>query len=142
MGLFGDRWTSLFVNHASDYVYTHVQVDQSTDSAIAAKEAFERNMAQVGVTVKRYHADNGIFASRGFVSHVEQSNQHIEYCGVGAHFQNGIAENAIKIGTSNARTMLLHAMYRWPEVITANLWSFAVVLADWNRNHFRIRKNV
>ena len=132
---------TVFVDYASDYVYTHFQVDQSTESAIAAKEAFERNMAQVGVTVKRYHADNGIFASRGFVSHVEQSNPHIEYCGVGAYFQNGIAENAIKIGTGNARTMLLHAMYRWPEVITANLWPFAVALADWNRNHFRIRKN-
>ena len=138
-----DKFTAgtVFVDHASDYVYTHYQIDQTTDSAIAAKEAFERNMAQVGVTVKRYHADNGIFASKGFVRHVESSNQHVEYCGVGAHFQNGIAENAIKINTGNGRAMLLHAMYRWPEVIKANLWPFAVALADWNRNHFRIRKD-
>ena len=79
-----DKFTAgtVFVDHSSDHVYTHFQLDQTTDSAIAAKEAFERNMAQVGVTVKRYHTDNGIFASKGFVSHVKASNQHIEYCGV------------------------------------------------------------
>ena len=98
-------------------------------------------MAKMGATMKRYHADNGIFASKGFVEHVEASNQHIDYCGVGTHFQNGIAENGIKISTDNARTMLLHAMYRWPEVIKANLWPFAVSLANWNRDHFRIRKD-
>ena len=132
---------TVFVDHASDFVFTHFQVDQTTDSAIEAKEAFERRMAQMGVVVRNYHADNGIFASRGFVNHVHNSNQHIEYCGVSAHFQNGIAENAIKINTGNARSMLLHAMYRWPAVITSNLWPFAVALADWNRNNLRKRSN-
>lgn len=55
---------TVFVDHASDFVYIHFQVDQTTDSAIAAKVAFERRMAQMGVTVRNYHADNGIFASR------------------------------------------------------------------------------
>ena len=126
-----DKFTAgtAFVGHASDYVYTHFQIDQSTDASITAKEAFERNMAQVSVTVKRYHADNGIFASKGFVLHIEASNQHIDDCGVGAHFQIGIAKNPIKINTGNGCTMHIHAMYRWPEVIKANLWPFAVALA-------------
>ena len=107
--LINDKFTAstVFVDHATDFVYTNFQIDQSIDSTIAAKEAFERNMAQVGVTVKKYHADNGIFALKGFVSHVEASNQSIEYCGVWAHFQN-----AIKISTGNGQIMLLHAMYR------------------------------
>lgn len=130
---------TVFIDHASDYVHTHFQVDQSTDAAIAAQEAFERTMVRMGVTVKRYHACNRIFTSKGFVEHVESNNQYIDYCGVGAHFQNGIAENGIKINTGNAHTMLLHAMHRWPDVIKPILWPFATSLADWNRNHFRIR---
>ena len=53
--LMNDKFTAgtVFVDHASDFVYTHFQTDQSIDAAIAVKEAFERNMAQVGVTVKR-----------------------------------------------------------------------------------------
>ena len=132
---------TVFVDHASDFVYTHFQVDQTTDSAIEVKEAYERQMAQMNVVIKNYHADNGIFASRGFADHIHQSNQHIDYCGVSAHFQNGIAENAIKINTGNARSMLLHAMYRWPKVIKSNLWPFTVALADLNRNNLRIRAN-
>ena len=132
---------TVFVDHASDFVYTHFQVDQTTDSAIEAKEAFERRMAHMGIAIKNYHADTGIFASRGFVEHIDKSNQHIEYCVVSAHFQNGIAENAIKINTVNARSMLLHAMYRWPAVIKSNLWPFTVSLADWNRNNLRKRSD-
>ena len=91
--------------------------------------------------MKNCNTDNDIFVSRGFVEHVENSNQHIEYCGVGAHFQNGIAENAIKINTGNARAMLLHAMYRWPAVVRSYLWPFAVAIADWNRNNLRKRND-
>lgn len=51
---------TVLVDHASDFVYTHFQVDQTIDSAIEAKEAFERRMAQMGVVVRNYHADNGM----------------------------------------------------------------------------------
>ena len=65
------------------------------------------------------------------MEHIDRRNQHIEYCGVSAHFQNDIAENAIKMNTGNARSMLLHA----------NLWPFAVALAYWNRNNLRKRSD-
>ena len=35
-------------------------------------------------------------SSPEFKKHVQNSEQQIRYCGVGAHFQNGIAENLIK----------------------------------------------
>jgi hypothetical protein len=49
-----------------------------------------------GVTVKHYHADNGIFADNKFREEVRESKQTLSFCGVNAHFQNGIAERQIR----------------------------------------------
>ena len=37
--------------------------------------------------------------------------------------------------------MLLHGMYRWPEVIKPTLWPYAVKVASENRNRFYCNKN-
>ena len=47
-------------------------------------------MAQSGRNVKHYHADNGIFADKGFIDAINTKYQKITFCGVGAHHQNGI----------------------------------------------------
>ena len=57
---------------------------------INAKVSFEKLASTYGVTVKQYHADNGIFACKGFRDVITESNQKITFCGVGAHHQNGI----------------------------------------------------
>jgi len=80
--------------------------------------------------VLHYHADNGIFAEAEFVRAVEEGGQTISYCGVNAHHQNGRAEKKIRDLQDLARTMLLHAKQRWPSAITANLWPFAVRMAN------------
>jgi hypothetical protein len=78
-----------------------------------------------GVTVKAYHADNGIFAEQLFRDEVNSSQQRISFCAVGAHHQNGIVERHIGTLTQGARTSLLHAQRRWPEAIGTILWPFA-----------------
>ena len=62
-----------------------------------------------GIRVNKFQTDNGIFAEEGFKSDVSNNNQKISYCGAGAHFQNGIAEAAIKKLTEQGSTMLIHA---------------------------------
>ena len=52
--------------------------------------------ATFGIRVKKFHTDNRIFAEEGYKSNVSDNNQAIGYCGVGAHFQNGIAKATIK----------------------------------------------
>lgn len=46
-----------------------------------------------------------------------------------AHHQNGIAERHIRSITERARTMLIHAMIHWPDIVTENLWPYALRLA-------------
>ena len=61
--------------------------------------------------------------------HCSQQHQTISYCGVNAHFQNGIAERAIRDITDTTRTMLLHAKARWPSAVHLCLWPYAVRMA-------------
>ena len=74
--------------------------------------------------VKAYHADNGIFAEKAFRDEVDNSNQIITYCDVGAHHQNWLVECHIGVLTHGSRCILLHAQRRWPTVITTLLWPF------------------
>jgi len=120
---------TLFVDHASRYV--HVTPNRSTgaDEALESKRAFERDALSHGVQVRSYRSDNGIFASNAFKASCAALNQAIDYCAVGAHHQNGIAERHIQTTVNRARTMLLHAMYRWPDVCGTELWPFAIAQA-------------
>jgi hypothetical protein len=86
---------TVFVDHFSRLRYVHVMYDMSSKSTIDAKIAFERFAGDHGVKIQHYHADNGRFADNAFKNHCEANSQSISYCGVNAHFQNGIAERAI-----------------------------------------------
>eukprot|EP00957_Ditylum_brightwellii_P092663 7055789-Ditylum_brightwellii.AAC.1 len=48
----------------------------------------------------------------------------------GAHHQNGIVENRIKLLTLKSRTMLLHVKRYWPEYIATMLWPYALKMAE------------
>ena len=84
------------------------------------------------MTVRHYHADNGRFADHGFVNHVIKNRQSISYCGVNAHFQNGMAEKRIR--DLQEQTTTMHAEAKWPQVITSNLWPYALREANESLN--------
>jgi hypothetical protein len=93
------------------------------------KHRFELLASQFNRSIKCYHTDNGIFASKEFRQSCVNQNQRIKFCGINAHHQNRIAERHIQTVTERARTMLIHAMIQWPELITENLWLYALRLA-------------
>ena len=59
-----------FVDHVSDFVFTHLMRDFTLSETLLAKAAWEKVLAQAGRRVKHYHADNGRFADNGFLSDV------------------------------------------------------------------------
>ena len=79
---------------------------------------------------KHYNADNGRFAEQSFLLDVKKCMQRITFCGVGAHHQNGISDNAIKQLTLILSTVLVHSQRYWPEYTTTMLWLFALKAAD------------
>jgi hypothetical protein len=117
---------TVFVDHFSRLSYVYLQESTKGVETLAAKRSFEAYAASHGVKVRHYHADNGRFAEKLFLTHCERSGQQVTLCGVNAHFQNGIAERRIKHLTERSRTSILHAMHRWPSAVTINLWPYAL----------------
>ena len=98
----------------------------TSNETVEGKLAFEAYARSMGVKIYSYHADNGRFSDNLFLESIAKSRQTITFCGVGAHHQNGKAEKKIRDLRESARKMLLHAMLRWPQAITINLWSHAL----------------
>ena len=131
----------IFVDHFSNHVHVHLMRSASQDETLADKQAYKRLAATHEVTIRRYHADNGHFSKKAFRAAVNDTNQSISYCGVGAHHQNGISENHIKQLTLTSRTLLLLAKRFWPEAITTMLWPFALKTAAERHDHLKIDIN-
>jgi hypothetical protein len=91
--------------------------------------------------VSHYQSDNGRFADKGFVSDVHKQGQEITFCGVGAHHQNGIVEVKNRDLTRGARTLLLHGMRMWPQMIDSMFWPFAMKAMAERMNTLQININ-
>ena len=117
--------THIFVDDKSDFIFGHHVKSTDVSEAIDAKRACERETCNHGRKVNHYHADNGTFACKGYKDAIYSHKQTISYCGVGAHFQNGKAENRIKNICANDRTTLFNAMHKWHQVTAPSLWPFS-----------------
>ena len=124
------KYATVFVDQASRMGYVYMQKTATADETIKAKMAFELHAKTHGVKIQAYHADNGIFKAKAWVNHCNLRDQALTFAGVNAHHQNGIAERRIKEVQNMARTMLIHAAHRWAECITANLWPYAILMAN------------
>ena len=69
-------------------------------------------MMRMGIKVKAYQADNGIFRAHKWVNACKEQKQHLIFTGVNAHHQNGYAERRIRELQNTARTLLQHAIKR------------------------------
>ncbi|KAL7556286.1 hypothetical protein ACA910_016078 [Epithemia clementina (nom. ined.)] len=116
------KYATIFVDQFSRYSFINLQKRITSEETVQAKQAFERHVGLFNVRVQHYHCDNGRFADNGFIVDCKLQGQQITYCGVNAHFQNGIAEKTIRDHQEQARTMLLYALEKWPWMLLINLW--------------------
>jgi hypothetical protein len=100
--------------------------DLLSDEMIKAKEVFKQFAAKHGVTIKHYHCNNGQFADNALQQACQQNKQQLTFCGVNAHFQNGIAKCAIRDLLESAQKQLLHARQQWPAAVHTALWPYAL----------------
>ena len=124
----GQKFTggTIFIDISSGYMGINNQVSLKAFETINSKRRFEREMGLYGHIVQKYLGDNGVFRSREFQAELQKRQQTIEFCGVGAHHQNGVAERAIRTISDSARTMIIHAAIKWPEEVDISLWPMAV----------------
>ena len=120
------HYMTIFVDHFSrlTFVYAHQRITAA--DTVQAKLAFEAYAKSMGISISHYRADNGRFADKEFVQSVREKQQTISYCGVNAHWQNGIAEKKIRDLQEAARVQIIHARSRWPKAVEPALWPYAI----------------
>ena len=87
---------TIFKDHVSKKIFIEFQESTNAEETIKSKTRVETEAMQYGIKIRRYHADNGIFKSKDFMTDVASKHQTIDFCGVDAHHQNGIAERSIR----------------------------------------------
>ena len=87
----------IFVDSMSSYIHVEHQLGFSGSEAIRVKQKFEKVALDHGVLINSYKADNGVFKSDIFVSHIREYNQKLRYFGVNTHHKNVATERAIRI---------------------------------------------
>jgi hypothetical protein len=103
----------IFVDLASSNVHVEHQVGFSAGETIWAKQGVERVCMDNGVVVQDYLDDSGAFKANTFVVHINETHQKLWLCGTNANYQNGIAEQAIKMISNMDRVMILHSNIYW-----------------------------
>ncbi|KAL7474267.1 hypothetical protein ACHAW6_000247 [Cyclotella cf. meneghiniana] len=129
-----DKAATIFSDHYSCLCHIHITSSLTSKETIEVKQAFERFAADHGVCIKQYHVNNCCFADNAFKQHCSQQQQSITYCGINAHFQNGVAEREICDITEAARMMFLHVKVRWPVAVHLCSWPYAVRMAVYIHN--------
>ena len=132
-----DRYSAstVFYDGCSGNMHFEHQVTVNATDTIMAKDNYERMALTHGVVVQAYHTDNGIYKSQAFAKALQDNYQSIRFSGVGAKWQNGVAEAAIGLAVSRARTMMLHVSLHWPDVDDETLWPLALSHAAYLHNH-------
>jgi hypothetical protein len=126
---------TIFVDRATGHVFIYNQVLARASETLIGKNKYERLALDSGVSVQIYNADNGIFATKAFKAHCDYKGQELEFSGVSAHHQNGVAKCVIQKVSLLARTMLLHMSLHWPEQADLEVWPFALEHAAYLWNH-------
>jgi hypothetical protein len=111
------------------------QVSLSAIETVAAKTTFEREALQVGVSIKNYQTDNGVYTAKEFLRELHENGQGIKHSGVGGHHHNGAAENSIKKTTRRARYMMIHAALSWTDQAQKELCHLELDHAVYLHNH-------
>jgi len=70
---------TIFVDHYSQFLFVHPQSSTSAAETLEAKRKFERCTRSHGILIKKYHADNGSFASAEFTNNIRTNKQEIKY---------------------------------------------------------------
>ena len=117
---------TIFVDHASGYVFVRHQNTLNALETIKSKIALEQLSKSFGVKIESYLTDHIPFNSEEFVENIELNRQQLRFSGVGAHHQNGVAERSIRTIVQLARSMLLHSISMWPNQANLELWPYAM----------------
>ena len=65
--------------------FAEFQRSTGAEETLNSKRSMEREDTTNGITIKAFKSDNGVFKAAEFRVDIDSLDQHITYCGVGAH---------------------------------------------------------
>jgi hypothetical protein len=122
---------SLFVDHASRKIFNFPQFSTKSTETLKSVARLEAYASKEGFRIRNFHSDNGMFSTVEFKDHQDTHNIKYNFSGVGAHFQNGVAERNIKTVAQWARTNMLHLTTHWPQQANLKFWPQAIDYSTW-----------
>ncbi len=120
------KCTTISVNHHSCLRFVILQVDNSSTETAVAKCTFEQYTAEHCVRIQHYHCNNEQFHDNALQQAYCNTRQKLTFCSVNAHFQNGIAKQAICDLLERVCKQLLHSHAPWPKAVHFSLWPCAL----------------
>jgi hypothetical protein len=120
------KYVSFWLDHFSQFVYVTMHKTKKAEELLRSKSEFEEYAACFGINIKNIRADNGVYMAKIIQETCKKKQQNLSFCAVGAHWQIGIAERFIGSIVQHSRTLLLHAMAKWPTMIPEDMWPFAI----------------
>ena len=124
---------SIFVDHASRFIFNQHQLSTTTAKTVRSKHLFESHCTSLGVKVTEYVTDNHPFHGDQWKVDCQIQNQLRHFSGVGAHHQI-LVERYIQTIFNMSRSMMIHFAMHWPQAADTNFWPFAVdqAIYIWN----------
>ena len=124
---------TIFQDAGSGIIKAYPQVTNNAADTILSKLKFEDFLwTEAGVTVKKYHSDQGVFVSKMFKDACEDGKQAQTFSGVGAKHMNAYAERSVQTLFWSCRSFMLHAALRWStnDADSPALWPQALLYAE------------
>ena len=125
-GIYNVNYFVLFIDQATRYMWIMFVKDLTTENMINAFEALHQKVLQAQEQLGEVHimrtfkTDNaGAFKDEMFIKHVNEKNVRVEFASPHSHYQNGIAERAIRTIRGMGMCMMLHAK------VPKHLWPYA-----------------
>lgn len=124
------KYAIVFVDQAPVLGYVQLQKSANAEESVLTKQSFESYMIDLGIDVKAYHVDDGIFCANERVDACEANHQRLTCTDVNAHHQNGIAERRIREFQEFSRTMMMDGNHKWLISILTSLWPYPLRMAN------------
>ena len=112
-GVPGSSWTTTAACDASTFK-SRIHLPKP----LPPKSAFETFATKHGIKIQHYHCNNSRFSDNAFKQACHDARQQLTFCGVNAHFKNGIAKRSTRNLSESTHKQLLHARACWGRQFT------------------------